>query len=240
MKILLGISIVFIILLTQTSSVAAVTDQGLEWGIEVGDRFDYNVEVEFHNTTMDLIIDDEMYVIINELPTIADHITSGAQLPMLHLAINSYTTYWDNGTVMDSLWLDILNIGIPFMCYPIGNYSLLTELFEASPATTIITQNTTIMNYTVVDQPYSGNVHTMVFQKSNGAPVSTLFNGTWNSVASVHVDLALIQSTTITTTTASGTTGTTTGIGDSNLILILGGATAVVIVVFAIVIIRRK
>jgi hypothetical protein len=223
-KILLGISISVIILLAQTSSVAAVNDQDLVWGIKVNDRFDYNVEIGFHNASSVIELDTQMYVIIDELNTITDHATSLGHLAMFSLAIGSYTTYWSNGSVMDSLWLDELNQLNPIVAYPVGNWTLLTELFEAANPYAEVIQNSTMLNHTRADYPFSGNVISMVFQKSTGIPQSILYNVTWDGTITVYVKLTLIRSTTTQT----------------DLLYILGGLVVVVVIVIVIVFIRRK
>ncbi len=239
-KILVGVSIVTIILFAQISGITAANNQGLEWGIDVGDRFDYDVKVEFHNTSFDLSIDSEMYMIINALSEIPDDVTSGGQLAIFGLGINSYTTYWENGTIMDSVWLNEANYGSPLIAYPVGNWILLTEIFQDSLPSAIITQDETILNHTVVDIPNPGNVHKMVFLKSFGIPQSQFYNVTWGSETTVFVELTLTSWTTVGDTTTSGTTGTTVGEGDNTLLLILGVGTAVVIVIVVILIMRRR
>ena len=160
------------------------------------------------------------------------------------MSINSYTSYWENGTVMDNVWVDQVNLN-PLIAYPVGNWSLLTEIFLDGLPSAIITQDTAILNFTAVDNPNPGNVQEMVFLKSFGIPQSRFYNVTWGSETTVFVELTLTSWTTVTTTTTtntttSGTTGTTTGGGDSTLILILGGSAAVTVLVIVLVIMRRK
>ena len=112
MKLFLGLSLMFLLFISQASNVVAANNQGLEWAAAVDDRFDYDVDLTYHNATFDLDIDDQMYVIIGDLPSIPDDITSIGQLTFL-----DFTTYWENGTVMDSVWNDILSL-IPFIINP--------------------------------------------------------------------------------------------------------------------------
>ena len=244
LKIILSVTIVSIILFANISSVAAANNQGLEWGIGVGDRFDYDFDVSYQNSTLDLVLTGEMYVIVNSLGDISDDVTSLPNIPIGSLYIDSFTTYWSNGTVMDDFWKSISFMGSPFLTYPIGNWTLMTELFEAVMGTVVVTQDATILNYTIVDVPTAGNLVTQVFQKSNGVPSYQLYDILWGE-ATVDIEFTLTSSTTASTTTAtttttSGTTGTTTGTGDSTLILILGGGAAVAVVIIVIVIMRRK
>ncbi|MDH4213406.1 MAG: hypothetical protein OEV85_05760 [Candidatus Thorarchaeota archaeon] len=224
LKILLGLLIVTIILFAQTAGVSAINDQGLVWGIEVGNRFDYNIKLEYHSSTMDVSIDDKMYVIVDELNTIPDYVTQLSDLTIFSLALESYTTYWENGTIMDDLWFDVLDVANPFSAYPVGNWSLLAQIFEdASPV--VITQNTTMMNCSLVDFPVVGNVHETIFLKSSGVPHSILYIRTWDSGANIHLNLTMIQ--------------TPTGTVDIILALVIGGV-VLVTVVAVVVIIRRK
>ncbi|MFW9910649.1 MAG: hypothetical protein ACFFEF_19005 [Candidatus Thorarchaeota archaeon] len=224
---LLGLSIATIILFSQVVDVAAINDQGLVWGIEVNDRFDYDVELEFHNSDTDISINDKMYVIVNELNTIPDHVTLLSHITIFSLSLGSYTTYWENGTTMDSLWLGIMNGMNPFVAYPIGNWRLLGEIFEDS-APAVITQNATMMNCSLVDYPIPGNVHETIFLKNSGVPSSQLYIRTWDSDTTLFMNLTMI------------TTSPYPGDGGSALILILGGVVASAIVIIVIVRVRRK
>jgi hypothetical protein len=242
-KVILSVSIVTIILFAQISSVAAANNQGLEWGIEVDDRFDYDFDVSYHNSTFDLDLTGEMYVIVNVLGDIADDIVALMNIPIASLYSGTFTVYWNNGTVMDDFWLGIPFMGSAFLYYPIGNWTLMAELFEdAFP--TGVTQDATTLNYTIVDVPQAGNVISQVFQKSNGVAMSQQYHVAWSdTTADVEFTLKSSSSTTTTTTTTTNTTSGTTGsagTGDSTLILILGGGTAIVIVVIVIIFMRRK
>jgi len=230
LKILLGLSVITIILFAQTTSVAAINDQGLMWGVEINDRFDYNVELEFQDSTTSVSIDERMYAIINELEPIPDHVTILSHLTIFRLSLGSYTTYWENGTIMDSFWIDVVDLPNPFVVYPIGNWSLISQIFEDA-APVIITQNTTVMNYSLLDFPVLGNVHETIFLKSSGVPLSNQYIRTYDSGATIHMNLTKIET--------PATTETNTGDSDSTLILIIGGG-ALVATLVIVVIIRRK
>ena len=230
LKIVLGLSLVTLILCAHIVNVTAINDQGLVWGIEVNDRFDYVVEMEYCSPSMNLSLDDRMYVIIDELSTIPEHATELSDLTIFSLTLDSYTTYWENGSIMDDLWFDVMEMPNPFSAYPIGNWSLIAQIFgDAAPV--VITQEATTMNYSLIDFPVVGNVHETIFIKSNGAPLSVIYNRIWDLTRTIHMNLTMIETPT--------TTDTNTGDGDSNLILILGIGTLVVAIV-AIAIIRRK
>lgn len=227
LKALLGISIAAIILFSHAVNVAAINDQGLVWSIEVNDRFDYNVEVEFHDSTTNVSVDDKMYVIINELNTIPDHVTLLSHITIFSLSLGSYTTYWENGTAMDSLWLGIMSGMNPFVAYPIGNWSLFTQIFEeAAPA--VITQNTTMMNCSLVDYPVLGNVHETVFLKNSGVPSSHLYIRTWDSETTLFMNLTMIA------------TNPYPVEGESAFILILGGAVTSAIIIIIVFLVKKR
>lgn len=237
LKVLLSLSIVTIMFFAQVSGVAAANNQGLEWGIEVDDRFDYDFDVSYHNSTFDLELTGEMYVIINSLGDISNDITSLPNIPIPSLYLGTYTIYWSNGTVMDDFWKGISFMGVPFIAYPIGNWTLMTELFE-DVTHTIVTQDASVLNYTYVDVPVVDNVVSMVFQKSDGVARSQSYDIEWGD-ATVNIEFTLTSSTT-TTTTTTGTSGTSTAEGVSPLILALVGGAVIVVIIIVIVIIRRK
>ena len=244
LKLLLGISLMFLLIISQASNVTAANNQGLEWGLAVDDRLDYDVKIEYHNTTLDLEIDDEMYVIVIDIPSISDDITSLNQITTFNMNLGYYSTYWENGSIMDSLWMHTLHLA-PIWVLPIGNWVLVTQLFVDATPTAIIAQDSEIFNSTIEDIPNPGNVQSTELLKSDGATSSWVYNVTWGSETTVYVELTRQISTTSTTTTTTTTTtsGTTTGtdlpFGDTTLLIVIGGA-AVVAVVLILVILRKR
>ncbi|MHA1930399.1 MAG: hypothetical protein ACTSV2_17645 [Candidatus Thorarchaeota archaeon] len=109
-----------------TSSVVAVTNQNLSWGISVGQRLDYDYYREslFFNDTrfedFSIIRDFQFYHIIESLPAISDDIESGGDLP----DTPNRTCYYANGTEPT----------FPFRLYviPIGNWDLIIDLWIES------------------------------------------------------------------------------------------------------------
>jgi hypothetical protein len=101
LKTVLGFSLMGLFMLSQVSCAAVANNQGLEWGIDVNDRIHYDIEIDFHNSTLDFQIDDGMYLIIDDLPAINDDIIGLSQLCLPTMVLNHYTTYWENGTSMD-------------------------------------------------------------------------------------------------------------------------------------------
>ncbi len=234
MKLLLGLSMMLLLFISQASNVVAANNQGLEWGVEVGDRLDYDVEVTYHNTTLDLDLDDQMYVIIDDLPSIADDITSLLHLVHPSMILEHYTTYWANGTVMDELWENTLKM-TAFTLFPIGNWSLITQLYEDETSSANVTQDSSTLTLTFENIPNPGNNQTMVLSKVDGGPIYSLYNVTWGMETSVTVKL-----TRETPTASTDTTFNSPPEPDITLLLVLGGSAAVVVVILILILIRRK
>jgi len=243
MRTLVGLAFISLFFISQTINVAAANNQGLEWGVEVDDRFDYDVKVIYHNDTLDLDIVDEMYVIIDGLPSIADNITSLAQLTFL-----DFTTYWDNGTVMDDFWWGVLSL-IPFILLPIGNWSLMETLTEEADESVEVTQDATY--FTASRTPSETYNSTYTLMKSNGTPayfkVDWIRSGMGDSlsVELIKEGYVLPTSTTTGSTTTSSTTnqttsGTTTPDGYNTLLLMIGVSGMVLLVIIVVLVARRR
>ena len=107
--------------------VAAATDQGLEWGVQDGDRFDYNM----HQSVGADVVDEALYMTVTSRPSIADGISNWAAVPGVYIA----DVFWANGTSMG--WAALIFLGVFFVdgefCFPVGNWTLLTELRSSDP-----------------------------------------------------------------------------------------------------------
>ncbi len=103
-----------------TSSVVVATNQNLQWGFQVTQRFDYHRHWEstLGNTTDSS--DNRFYNIIEDLPAIADDIYSMGELPAAPIR----TCYYENGT----------ETPLPYLWYviPIGNWDLIIDLWIGS------------------------------------------------------------------------------------------------------------
>jgi hypothetical protein len=109
------------------SPVAAATSQGLEWGISAGQQWNYDITTVADGVTE---IDDTMYFEVTGVDTIPNILTDWDSIPKPEFDIT-----WDNGTALG--WTALI-----FLLYfyvtdtwavPIGNYTLLGELYEAHP-----------------------------------------------------------------------------------------------------------
>ena len=109
-----------------TSSVAAVTNQNLSWGISVGQRIDYDNyrEISYFNDTRfndySIIWDFRFYNIVENLPAIDNDIDTRGELP----TTPNRTCYYENGT----------ETPLPYLWYviPIGNWDLIIDLWIGS------------------------------------------------------------------------------------------------------------
>lgn len=116
-------------------AVHGTTNQGLEWGVDPGQRFDYAVNFEFSVGTQTLRISGSIYIIVGTLHEIAD--------PVIHiseLTAGVYSTYWENDTEFD-VELPIMTSPV-FYLVPIGNWTLVTELHLDEYGDTITTGET--------------------------------------------------------------------------------------------------
>ena len=116
---------VMIVFLLMTP-VAAATDQGLEWGVQDGDRFDFNM----HQSDGDYVSDEALYMTVASRPSIADGVSNWITVPGVDIDV-----FWANGSTMG--WAALVFIGVFFVdgkfCFPVGNWTLLTELRGSDP-----------------------------------------------------------------------------------------------------------
>ncbi len=154
------VSILVLLLLTGLLPIAgsAVTNQGLEWGVEVGDRFAYH----FHQENVDFDFD----IVVESLPEIPDDITE----------IQSYHGF--NVTPTFELATEVRSSGLPQMIVPVGNWILWSSLlkkyvadsflFDSINTTETATSWTwTAINYFLESQNISRE-ETATFRKSDG------------------------------------------------------------------------
>ena len=210
------------------STVSAATSQGLEWGIVVGDQWNFDITSITEGVTE---LQEVIYVEVLTRPTIPNIMTSLSQLPLATLNMT-----WANGTSLgwSALIFIYLAIASPALIYPIGNYTLLGELYAADA----------FYNGTIFDQGgYWGmNLNDLEFLGGS---------------ADIHVDYlkedGVLAHWTVTTTntTSSEELGSLTmvrqGLPGFNLIdllqnniLLIGAGVGVIVVIVAVVFMRRK
>ena len=144
------------------SPVAAATSQGLEWGIEVGDQWNFDfISVTNGVTEMDEVMYFES---TGGLTTIPNILTDWVSLPE-----PSFDVEWANGTSLgwSALIFIFYMVAVDRWAVPIGNYTLLGELYEDH-----VFYNGTIYetsSYWGMDTDYLGEIDVHVdFLKADG------------------------------------------------------------------------
>ena len=110
------------------SPVAAATSQGLEWGINVGDQWNFNITSITEGVTD---IDEVMYFeATGGLSTIHNILTDWTLMPT-----PTFDITWENGTSLgwSALIFIFYGIVVDRWAVPIGNYTLLGELYDDHP-----------------------------------------------------------------------------------------------------------
>ncbi len=121
LSIILALSIAGIFLITP---VTAATSQGLEWGISVGDQFNFQMSISEIDSE-DEDVNEGIYMEVESRDTIPNVLTDWADMPDIDIDLA-----WTNGTSMGFSALIFLFIGATGgkIAVPIGNFTLLTEL----------------------------------------------------------------------------------------------------------------
>ncbi|TFG13841.1 hypothetical protein EU537_05115 [Candidatus Thorarchaeota archaeon] len=116
------IFVLAIVSMFMVSPVAAATSQGLEWGVQFGDRFDFTM-----TSTDEDVPSEGLYVNITDMPALAipDPLTDWNAIPQPDIDF-----WWQNGTSMGItalIFIGIFFVGGKFTL-PIGNFTLLENL----------------------------------------------------------------------------------------------------------------
>ena len=222
---------VLAMLLAGTAS--AATSQGLEWGITVGDQSNFDITA----TTEGVVETDEViYMEVLVRPVIPNIITALGELPFDDLDLD---ISWANGTDLgwSGLIFILLFVATPSFIFPIGNYTLLTELYNADD----------FYNGTVYDSGGYWGVNFNDFEFSEGS----------NQSIDIHVDylkddgVLAHWTVTMTNTTSSQVTGsiimTRQGLPGLDIVgwirdnlLLVGVGVGIVVILGAVVCMRRK
>ena len=120
------------------SPVAAATSEGLEWGVALNDEFTFQFTLNEEGETA---IDEGVNVTVDLTPgAIDDPLTNWSNLGFVNIDL-----VYTNGTSMGFEVLALLGLALVGngFAVPIGNFSLLTELFTNS---ILWTENHTIIN----------------------------------------------------------------------------------------------
>lgn len=170
--------------------------QGLHWGVDVGARFDYRVDADPHEEIGSVrSYHGQVYVIVDEL---ADIQTLAPPLILPVVLRVGVTGYYANGTEFSyPMWP---NIG--FELWPIGNWTLLNELFGSdyddvyASARTINTD--TLWGYTSYVAITNDHINeTLEISKADGATyrysVSSINNET--GITNYSIEVVRVDST---------------------------------------------
>ena len=93
--------------------VAAATDQGLEWGVQNGDRFDFNM----HESSDGVVTNEALYMTVDNRPSIANGISNWNAVPGVGVDI-----FWANGSSMGFSAFIFIGVFCVYgeFCFPVG------------------------------------------------------------------------------------------------------------------------
>lgn len=137
---------------------SAATNQNLEWGVDVGNRFDYHFQSNE--------IESNCYLIVESLPAIQDDILKIDYMDFFNVTPR-YTLYFANGTIAYWWMFDLTQLIIPT-----GNWNLWSSLVENryGVGSINITETSTSWTWTLVSQRRDASILVVssTFRKSNG------------------------------------------------------------------------
>ncbi|MFW9927746.1 MAG: hypothetical protein ACFFDM_13435 [Candidatus Thorarchaeota archaeon] len=113
----------FLFVISSASEVSATHSQNLHWGYEEGQGFTFIYRRHFEND--EVIIENENYFLLvgPEHPSIEDPLTNDSYTPF-----SRFDVYWANDSSLDE---ENWQVGL-HLAVPIGNWSLLSKVLEAS------------------------------------------------------------------------------------------------------------
>ncbi len=128
---ILVMTVLIIVMLVEPT--VAITNPGLYWGVEIGDRFDYHRAVRYTDPNENSDLD--YYVVIDSLPIIPDNITV---LPYVSSSSANewniyFSFYFTNNTEITS---QTRVPALPWSAFPIGNWSFVEECILSDINTT--------------------------------------------------------------------------------------------------------
>ncbi|TFG27319.1 hypothetical protein EU527_18690, partial [Candidatus Thorarchaeota archaeon] len=149
LQLMLALSIISLFLI---SPVAAATSQGLEWGIESGDQWNFDFTVKEVNE--DDFIEVMYFESTGGLTTIPNILTDWVSIPD-----PTFDITWENGSSIGFYGLIFIFYFIVSDTFvvPIGNYTLLGELYEDSLYNGTIYNSASYWGMQLNDFEFSGN-----------------------------------------------------------------------------------
>lgn len=102
----------------------AATSQGLEWGLEVGDQYNYDTVLRDSNN--ETIREEVIHFIVDTRPLIPDIVNVWDELPTIEADI-----MWANDASTEELVFDYFMYAMDVeLVLPIGNWTFLIDLYE--------------------------------------------------------------------------------------------------------------
>jgi hypothetical protein len=212
------------------SPVAAATSEGLEWGVAEDDSFIYRFNVVEEGEE---ILDEIVNATVDAAPgTIPDPLTDWLLIPSVSLDL-AYINGSDVGS--EGMYLFGIFVAGGHFCIPIGNFSLLTDLFMDS---LLWTENHTIINestnwgarYQAVDAEM--NMDVSVRYKTSDGCLNRYSLEVTNTTDGVSSSATFVRQ-------AAGGGIDIVGLLQDN-ILYVGIGVAVIVILGAVVCMRRK
>ncbi len=145
-----------------TMFASAQGEHNLEWAIQPGDTFNYTINGFSRYPTNNFTY--RSYALVSTLPTLSDNVSEFFNMQLYRGS--HYDIYFENGTkdYTESYWL----------AFPIGNLSLLMQLFGNS-STIEFFELSTVFGFASYTRDSSlTRTNTFVFSKSNGVLVHHL------------------------------------------------------------------
>ncbi|MFW9975314.1 MAG: hypothetical protein ACFFDQ_08625 [Candidatus Thorarchaeota archaeon] len=158
-------------------NIEGLTYHGFYWGIEIDDRFYYHMALYYPNSSNNLDLD--YYVIVDELPNIDENITNIPSIweSAAYEENNFCSFYLMNDTSIRSQTVsDDLRLNLHWSAYPVGNWSLINDLFLMPTNSSLFEVQTfdtaAEWGYTLtsIGELFGRNVtSTLTYSKENGA-----------------------------------------------------------------------
>ena len=223
----LAISTMFVV-----SPVAAATNQGLSWGVIVGDAFNYQLTIGGTGTVTSM--NEGFYMNVTGTDPVPNSITDWTQIPDISVGL-----WWTNGTTMG--WFALVFIGFVYLgtglVLPAGNWTLLAQVVKTyvmwNTSTTFV--NSSLYWGLSLTLPMSGlsGVIQASYLKSDGVLARYSIVGTNQTSHVVQSSISVVRA-------GLPTEGfDIVGFLQQN-ILYVGAGVAVIVILGAVVCMRRK
>ena len=154
-----------------------LTNHGFYWGIEIGDRSEYHMELLYPNSSRNIYLD--YYVTVDELPSIDENFTNIPQIreSVAYEENNFCSFYLMNDTrIASEAVSDDLRRCLSWSAFPVGNWSLINDSFLIPTNNSLfevqIFNSVTEWGYsfTSIEELFGRNVtRTLKYSKENGA-----------------------------------------------------------------------